>query len=120
MNKNMRKMFTEEEIGKLGGTKLYKHVLSDQNYTFELITTYKNPLDFTILNTYGKLNEFLKTLIIFKFKDPSDNSDIYWDDNSGMFAYTSQYLLQDETVVISLVDIDDWYLTSTTDTVTEL
>lgn len=25
MNKNMRKMFTEEEIGKLGGTKLYKH-----------------------------------------------------------------------------------------------
>lgn len=28
MNKNMRKMYTEEEIGKLGGTKLYKHLIS--------------------------------------------------------------------------------------------
>ena len=113
-----------QEIGKVvsGGTKLYKHTLNDSEagYLFSFITTFKDPLDFSSLNTYKKINDFLETIIILSFKDDNNGSNIYWDNINNMFANTSQYLLQEQTVIISLVDIDDWDLLATTDTVTPL
>lgn len=46
MNSNMRKMYTEEQIAKLGGTKLYKHIVtnSDDNQII-IITVHKERLE---------------------------------------------------------------------------
>ena len=61
MNKNMRKMFTEEQITKLGGTKLYKHRISisaeingdTENFTIVMINSKEtfndNDIDSSIL-----------------------------------------------------------------------
>ena len=61
----MRKMYSKkqiEEIAKTSGTKLYKHSLlvgGGYSYKFTLITTNPQPINFTIIDTYKKLCEYL-------------------------------------------------------------
>ena len=99
------------------GTKLYKHVLYDtmSMYTWILITTLSTPLDFTILNTYSKLNAYLKTINVIDFRD-INNGVLQWNEYDN-FYYCVGINSAGE---LYAAGEDDFDLSNTTDTVTPL
>ena len=99
------------------GTKFYKHTLEDGNYIFILITTSSQPLDFTTLDTHEKLHNYLLTQTVISFT--LDMYPVvyreYADDNC--YYYICPF---DDDSTPLMIKLDDWYLSTTTDTVTEL
>ncbi len=117
---DMRKMFTEKQVGEIakkvaGGTQLYKHLIVDTagEYTLVLITPSKDPLDFTTLNSYKKVHDYLLTIVVISFT--KDNHLLIYDDSSNEYLSLN---CMDGTLETGLMD--DWVLASTTDTVTKL
>ena len=106
-----------EEIAKSNGTKLYKHYLFDSsiNYKFILITTNPEPIDFSSIDTYSKLNDFLITQNVIRFTDGSGNNIQYESNTDNCF-----YFIDSQGAAPSISLYDDWSLVNTTDTVTEL
>ena len=53
----------------IGGTKLYKHLIQDNNngYYFILITTNNQPIDFSIINDDSKLFNYVQTENVISF-----------------------------------------------------
>ena len=60
MNSNMRKMYTEEQIAKLGGTKLYLHTIENTVGDIIKIISY----DDTPIESYSILKNFFDTALI--------------------------------------------------------
>ena len=120
----MRRMYSKkqiEEIAKSSGTKLYKHNLfaSGINYKFTLITTNPNPIDFTIIDTYQKLYEYLLNENVLQFYNAKNQPLLY--DNSSISAFYNIEITEINNVQVCIPSYyDDWTLSSTTDTVTEL
>ena len=116
----MRRMITTkqiEEIAKSSGTKLYKHYLFDSsiNYKFILITTNPEPIDFSSIDVYSKLNDYLMSQNVIRFTDGSGNNIQYESDTDNCF-----YFIYSQGAAPSISLYDDWSLASTTDTVTAL
>ena len=120
-NLNVNGTITQNGQPFAGGTKLYKHYLYDSNinYKFILITTNSQPIDFTVVNTFDKLFNYLLTQNVIRFTDDTGNA-IQYDNNTGHCFYSVdiQYNGSDTGATIGL--IDDWSLANTTDTVAEL
>lgn len=120
----MRKMYSKkqiEEIAKSSGPKLYKHnlVASDIGYAFTLIITDSQPIDFSTIDTYSKLHDFLISKNLLLFIDSIDRDEIFYDRESGkFFAMLVQNINNNNICTTSYYD--DWPLSSTTDTVTPL
>lgn len=110
-----------EEIAKSSGTKLYKHALfeSSMDYKLTLITTNPQPIDFSSIDTYQKLNDYLMSQNVIRFTDEVGNNVLY--DDSFQNAFYTIYLatIQDNRICAPSY-YDDWTLSNTTDTVTEL
>ena len=100
----------------LGGTKLYKHFLRDPsvNYNFTLITTNPQTIDFSIIDTYEKLYNYLLTQNIIQFTEEYGNC-IQYDDVTMIF-----YSIKKTNTSPLISEFDDWSLNQTTDTVSEL
>ena len=113
--------YIEDLLGKSSGTKLYKHYLHDSsmNYNFILITTNSQPIDFSVVNTFEKLFNYLLTQNVIRFTSDYGNA-IQYDDVTQHCFYSVdiQYNGSDTGATTGL--IDDWSLQHTTDTVTEL
>ena len=99
------------------GTKLYKHYLHDAStdYWFILITTNSQPFDFSVIDTYKKLNDYLSTQNVIKFTDDFGNNIQYESVTDNCFYY-----IYSQGAAPSIQLLDDWSLANTTDTVTEL
>ena len=113
--------YIEDLLGKSSGTKLYKHSLyaSGIDYKFTLITTNPQPIDFSIIDTYQKLYEYLMNETVLRFVDEYNRELIY--DNSSMSAFYEIEITEINNVRICTPSYyDDWPLSNTTDTVTEL
>ena len=97
------------------GTKLYKHVLTDGNYTLELICDIPTVLDFTEITTQGDLYSelYMGNHNVVSFSGAG--FPLIYDINNIDFS-----LLRIDNGSISLSELDDWDLSQTTDTVTEL
>ena len=107
-----------EEIAKSSGTKLYKHYLYDSSiqYKFILITTNPEPIDFSSIDNYGKLHDYLMSQNVIRFTTDDGNNIQYKPGTNNCF-----YIIENSgTGATSLGEFDDWSLASTTDTVTEL
>ena len=105
-----------------GGTKLYKHYLFDSSgtdYKFILITTNSQSIDFSVINTQGKLFEYLLTQNVIRFTDNSGNS-LQYEYVHEHYFYSIRIELTSSGPVPFIEGFDDWSLASTTDTVTEL
>lgn len=117
----MRRMYSKkqiEDIAKSNGTKLYKHILFDNsglNYKFILITTNPEPIDFSSIDAYSKLNDYLMSQNVIRFTDGSGNNIQYESNTDNCF-----YFIFSEGAAPSISLYDDWSLVNTTDTVTEL
>lgn len=117
----MRRMITTkqiEEIAKSSGTKLYKHYLHDSSidYKFILITTNPEPIDFSSIDSYQKLYDYLMSQNVIRFIDGFGNNIQYKSGTNNCF-----YVIENSgTGATSLGEFDDWSLANTTDTVTEL
>ena len=117
----MRKMYSKkqiEEIAKSSGTKLYKHYLHDSsgtNYNFILITTNPELIDFSIINTYSKLHEYLISQNVIRFTDASGNNIQYESDTDNCF-----YLVNSQGAAPSISLFSEWSLANTTDTISPL
>ena len=100
-----------------GGTKLYKHYLHDSsiNYKFILITTNPEPIDFSSIDVYSKLNDYLMSQNVIRFTDDSGNNIQYESTTDSCF-----YFIYSQGAAPSISLYDDWSLANTTDTVTEL
>ena len=100
-----------------GGTKLYKHFLEDSSggYNFILITTNSQPIDFSSIDSYGKLHAYLISQNVIRFTNDTGDNIQYESvaDNCFYFVYS-----QGASPSIRL--LDEWSLINTTDTVTEL
>lgn len=99
------------------GTKLYQHKIIDNSgtqYIFTLITDSPTPLDFSELDTYIKVDTYLKTINVILFID-DNNYNIMFDKFINYFINYSIYNSKFEFNVY-----DDWSLSNTTDTVTPL
>ena len=120
----MRKMYSKkqiEEIAKSSGTKLYKHYLHDSNlgYKFILITTNPEPIDFSIINTYSKLHEYLIKENVLGFFDENNNGVMY--DGSVKTSFYTIYIREIQNVPVCCPSYyDDWSLSDTTDTISPL
>lgn len=119
----MRKMYSKkqiEEIAKSSGTKLYKHILfaSVIGYKFTLITTNPQPIDFTNINTYKKLYEYLLNENVLQFINEYID-EVSYDYESESFYATQFQIVANNKVFIPLL-YDDWPLSDTTDTVIPL
>lgn len=116
----MRKMYSKkqiEEIAKSSGTKLYKHILYDSymDYKFILITTNPEPIDFSSIDSYSKLYDYLMSQNVIRFTtDSGDNIQYNFDTNSYFYS------IDISNGVPSLGEFSDWSLVNTTDTVTSL
>ena len=113
--------YIEDLLGKSSGTKLYKHSLyaSGIDYKFTLITTNPQPIDFTNIDTYQKLYEYLLNENVLQFLDEYNKELLY--DNSSMSAfYTIEITEINNVRTCTPSYYDDWPLSNTTDTVTEL
>lgn len=113
--------YIEDLLGKSSGTKLYKHSLyaSGIDYKFTLITTNPQPIDFSIIDTYQKLYEYLLNEDVLRFVDEYNRELIY--DNSSMSAFYEIEITEINNVRTCTPSYyDDWPLSNTTDTVTEL
>lgn len=116
----MRKMYSKkqiEEIAKSSGTKLYKHILynSGIDYKFILITTNPQPIDFSVLNTYEKIYNYLLTQNVIRFTTASGDAIQYESDPDNCF-----YSVYSGSAVASIQLFDDWVLQETTDSVIPL
>ena len=116
----MRKMYSKkqiEEIAKSSGTKLYKHSFyaSDMDYNFKAITTNPQPIDFTSIDTYQKLYNYLLSTNLLIFIGTNDE-EIYYDMNSAKFYSIDIF----NGTQFGPSFYEDWPLSSTTDTVTPL
>ena len=116
----MRKMYSKkqiEEIAKSSGTKLYKHYLhaSDMDYNLKAITTNPQPIDFTSIDTYQKLYNYLLSTNLLIFIGTNDE-EIFYDINSAKF-YSIDIINVNQ---FEASFYDDWSLSNTTDTVTPL
>lgn len=115
----MRKMYSKkqiEEIAKSGGTKLYKHYLSDDGagYYFILITTNPQPINFSTIDTYKKLYDYLLTQNVTQFIEKY-GACIQYDGTNNIF-----YAIRKIGNTTSITLYDDWGLLGTTDTVIPL
>lgn len=108
----------DSDIAQKGGTKLYKHSISDNNYLLELITTVSQPIDFTLINTYAKFITYLKSIdiISFLFRNDSDNRYLGYMYFLESVLYYS--MISDGSLVA--YELDDFIIANATDTVTEL
>lgn len=99
------------------GTKLYKHSLyaSGMDYNFKAITTNPQPIDFTTIDTYQKLYNYLLSTNLLIFIGTNDE-EIFYDINSAKF-YSIDIINVNQ---FEASFYDDWPLSSTTDTVSEL
>lgn len=99
------------------GTKLYKHTLFDNSvpYTFILITTNPEPIDFSSIDNYAKFNDYLMSQNVIRFTNNSGDNVQYKSGTSNYF-----YLIINDGTGASLGEFDDWYIANTTDTVSEL
>ena len=116
----MRRMYSKkqiEEIAKSNGTKLYKHTLFQDgiNYKFILITTNPEPIDFSSIDVYSKLNDYLKSQNVIRFTDEAGDNMQYESVTDNCF-----YVINSQGAAPSISLYDDWSLINTTDTVTEL
>ena len=115
--------YIEDLLGKSSGTKLYKHYLNDSSsgYKFILITTNPQPIDFSIYDSYIKLHKFLLNENVLLFINPDEYSDneILYDKNTDKFYAIMIQNIQNVSSCIASY-YDDWSLSNTTDTVTEL
>ena len=105
----------------LGGTKLYKHYLYDSSmdYKFILITTNSQTIDFSTIDTFDKLYNYLLTQNIIRFTTDTGESVQY--DSSYKHCFYIYDVQNNGTITeLSLGTIEDWSLAHTTDTVTEL
>ena len=104
-----------------GGTKLYKHYLYDSSmdYKFILITTNSQPIDFSVIDTFEKLYNYLLTQNVIRFiRDTGESVQYDYSYEHCFYCYDIQ---NTGTITeLSLGLIDDWSLVNTTDTVTEL
>lgn len=120
----MRKMYSKkqiEEIAKINGTKLYKHLIEDSNmgYYFNLITTNNQPIDFSVINNSRKLNAYLQSETVISFTGDSGDAILYDGANKEFYFRIIVSLIQNtETCVPSYYD--DWDFSKTTDTVSPL
>lgn len=116
----MRKMYSKkqiEEIAKSSGTKLYKHYLHDasSDYWFILITTNSQSIDFSVIDTYKKLTDYLSTQNVIIFTDDFGNNIQYDSNTDNCF-----YFIYSQGAAPSIQLLNDWSLANTTDTVTPL
>lgn len=116
----MRKMYSKkqiEEIAKSSGTKLYKHYLYDNSvdYKFILITTNPEPIDFSSINSYQKLYDYLMSQNVIRFTTDSGDNIQYESGTNNSF-----YSITNDAGAPSLGEFGEWSLESTTDTVTPL
>lgn len=115
MNKNMRKMYTEEQVAKIG-SKLYLHTISDENYSFTFISVNPKPLDFTSLSTFLQLHLLLeKDYMPINFKEYNEDNIMLFDDSDQYYVVLRVY-----SGSVNVGDRSDWNLALTTDTVTPL
>lgn len=119
----MRKMYSKkqiEEIAKSSGTKLYKHILNSisSGYTFTLITTNPQPIDFSIIDTYEKLYEYLLNENVLQFLGKYNDQIMY--DRNEVYFYSIQLTMIGNDVVCIPSSCDDWSLSDTTDNVIPL
>ena len=104
-----------------GGTKLYKHFLvsSTIGYEFTLITTNPQPIDFSTIDTYSKLHNFLISNNVLLFVG-SSGQEIFYDLVGNAFYSTQITNIQNNNICTVGNYYDDWPLSDTTDTVSEL
>lgn len=109
--------YIEDLLGKSSGTKLYKHYLFDSttDYRFILITTNPKPIDFSGIDTYRKLFDFLLTQNVIRFTDEFGDSIQYESNTDNCF-----YFIYSQGAAPSIQLLDEWSLLNTTDTVSEL
>lgn len=100
---------------KKAGTKLYLHTIRDVNEVgFEIISINANPLNFEELNTYDKVYNYIEDSVdIISVKSGMES--VVFDSTNHVFAY----IVLDNGVLTSSL-IDDWVVTTSVDTVTEL
>lgn len=110
--------YIEDLLGKSSGTKLYKHSLKDLNYEITLITTNPQPIDFSIIDNYDKLNDYLMSQNVIRFT--TDYGDNVQFSSVQHFFYSITIELASSGLVSLINAFDDWSLVDTTDTVTEL
>ena len=120
----MRKMYSKkqiEEIAKSSGTKLYKHYLYDSSmdYKFILITTNSQPINFSIIDTFEKLYNYLLTQNIIRFTTDTGES-VQYDYGYDHCFYIYDVQNNGGTTELSLGTIEDWSLSNTSDNVTPL
>lgn len=119
----MRKMYSKkqiEEIAKSSGNKLYKHLIEDSNmgYTFTLITTNNQPINFSIINDSRKLFEYLQTETVISFI--IDGKEVMFDGVEKQNFFTI-YIRKDGNIsTCSPSYYDDWDFGATTDIVSPL
>lgn len=106
-----------EPIG--GGTKLYKHHLSDLNYEFILITTNPQPINFSVLNNGEKMYNYLLTQNIIRFTTDYGNN-IQYDNNREKSFYSFKPDFNGSQTIIIIDWFDDWDFSNTTDNVSPL
>ena len=116
----MRKMYSKkqiEEIAKSSGTKLYKHILynSGLDYKFILITTNPEPIDFSTIDSYSKLHDYLISQNVIRFTNANGDNIQYETNTDNCF-----YFVYSQGAAPSIQLVDDWGLLETTDTVSEL
>lgn len=104
----------------IGGTKLYKHYLyaSSIDYKFTLITTNPEPIDFTNINTFKKLYEYLLKENVLQFTGQYMDEILYNLDTQTFYSISIGNVNSINVCVPSYYD--DWPLSDTTDTVTEI
>lgn len=120
----MRKMYSKkqiEEIAKSSGTKLYKHFFYDSSmdYKFILITTSSQPINFSVLNTFDKLYNYLLTQNVIRFTTDNGYSVQYDPDYEHCF-YNVNTENNGTATILSIGILSDWSLENTTDTVMPL
>lgn len=119
----MRKMYSKkqiEEIAKSSGTKLYRHLIEDNNngYYFILITTNDQPIDFSIINNAQKLNSYLHTENVIQFIGDEGPILYYGANKESFYGITVSIVQNIPTCVASYYD--DWDYSQTTDTISPL
>lgn len=101
-----------------GGTKLYKHHLKDYNYDLILITTNPEPINFSSINDYDKLYNYLMSQNVIRFT--TDSGDNVQFNSVQHYFYSITIELASSGLVPLINAFDDLSLVDTTDTVTEL
>lgn len=110
MNRNMRKMYTEEQIAKLGGTKLYKHTISIKNINIEIVSSMSDEATSASLLDNVISKSISSTCIL-----GGDSGLCFCDYENSMFV-----IIHYSDTALSVDEIIDYNNTPFTDAVTEL